>query len=282
MRQINTVSELRAACKTLRADNETIGLVMTMGNLHDGHLALVDKAKELADHVIATIFVNPMQFDKADDLAAYPRTLREDSEKLERAGVEIVFVPSNEEIYPNGADGNAKITVPGFVDRLEGQSRPGHFVGVATVVNKVFNMVNPDFSIFGEKDIQQLVMIQKMVKDLNMPIEVIGLPTKREADGLAMSSRNGYLTKEQRAIAPSFNAILSDLVRKIQNKNDDFRQLESDAMQSLVDAGFGRDYVEVCRYEDFEPAKKGDENLIVVAAAWLGKARLIDNIRVPR
>lgn len=282
MRQINTVSDLRAACETLRAENESIGLVMTMGNLHAGHLALVEKAKELADHVIATIFVNPMQFDKADDLAAYPRTLLEDSEKLERLGVEILFVPNDEEIYPNGAESNTKVSVPGFVDRLEGQSRPGHFVGVATVVNKVFNMVNPDFSIFGEKDIQQLVMIQKMVKDLNMPIDVVGLPTEREPDGLAMSSRNGYLTEAERAIAPSFNAILSNLVKQIPNEKNNFRQLESNAIEALIDAGFGRDYVEICRYEDFEPANPGDENLIVVAAAWLGKARLIDNIRVPR
>jgi len=282
MRQVNTVSDLRAACKVWRERGETIGLVMTMGNLHAGHLALVEKAKELADHVVATIFVNPMQFDKADDLAAYPRTLTEDSRKLEHAGVEILFVPSDKEIYPNGAASNAQVTVPGFVDRLEGQSRPGHFVGVATVVNKVFNMVNPDVSVFGEKDIQQLVMIQKMVKDLNMPIDVVGLATKREADGLAMSSRNGYLTEAERAIAPAFNAVLSELVKSLRTEKTDYRQLESNALQALEDAGFGRDYVEICRYEDFEPAILGDKNLIVVAAAWLGKARLIDNIRVPR
>ncbi len=282
MRQVNTVSDLRAVCKAWRGKRETIGLVMTMGNLHAGHLALVSKARELADHVVATIFVNPMQFDKADDLAAYPRTLLEDSQKLERAGVEILFAPSNEEIYPNGAASNVQILVPGFVDRLEGQSRPGHFIGVATVVNKVFNMVNPDVSIFGEKDIQQLVMIQKMVKDLNMPICVVGLATEREPDGLAMSSRNGYLSKEERAIAPAFNAILSDLVELVKTEKSDYRQMELNAMQALVDAGFGRDYVEICRYEDFEPAQPGDENLIVVAAAWLGKARLIDNIRVPQ
>jgi len=185
--------------------------------------------------------------------------------------VEVLFVPADDEIYPRGADANTKVTVPGFVDRMEGQSRPGHFVGVATVVNKVFNMVNPDAAIFGEKDIQQLAMIQKMVADLNMPINVVGMPTKREKDGLAMSSRNGYLTPDQRAIAPTFNAILRKTVESMQNDTVSFRQLEADAIDALEAAGFGR----------FEPASRGDSGLIVIAAAWLGKARLIDNVRVP-
>lgn len=280
MKTVNSVVELRRICKQWRSKNETIGLVMTMGNLHEGHLALVAEAAKHTEHIVATIFVNPMQFDREEDLVAYPRTFEEDSALLLDAGVELLFAPAVEEIYPSDIKHATQVHVPGFVDRLEGQSRPGHFVGVATVVNKVFNMVRPDVSVFGQKDIQQLLMIQKMARDLNMPIDVIGLPTVREDDGLAMSSRNNYLTPEQRSIAPEFNGVLTRLVERIGSGGGDYRQLEIDAIEALEQAGFGRDYVEICKASDFEPAQEGDQDLIVVAAAWLGKARLIDNIRV--
>ncbi len=281
MQTISSVAELRLACQQWRTNNKKIGLVMTMGNLHDGHMALVHEAAKFTDHVIATIFVNPMQFDRAEDLAAYPRTLEQDSQMCEEAGVELLFTPSIEEIYPAPIDTVSQVRVPGFVDRLEGSSRPGHFVGVATVVNKVFNMVMPDVTVFGQKDIQQLLMIQKMVRDLNMPIDVIGLPTVRDPDGLAMSSRNNYLNEQERAIAPKFNQVLTKLVNRVVAGQTNYRELENDAIEELLEYGFGRDYVEICKIEDFQPADEGDQNLIVVAAAWMGKARLIDNIKIP-
>lgn len=282
MDTISSVADLRQACQQWRNAGERIGLVMTMGNLHEGHIALVHEAAKTTDHVITTIFVNPMQFDREEDLKAYPRTLEQDSKMCEEAGVAILFTPSVKEIYPAPIDTVSQVHVPGFVDRLEGSSRPGHFVGVATVVNKVFNMVMPDVTVFGQKDIQQLLMIQKMVRDLNMPIEVIGLPTVRETDGLAMSSRNNYLNEQERATAPKFNQVLTEIVNRVTNGETDYRGLENQAMEELLSCGFGKDYVEICRIEDFQPAQAGDDNLIVVAAAWMGSARLIDNIQIPQ
>ncbi len=281
MQIMSKIDDLRHQCKQWQSNNKSIGLVMTMGNLHAGHMELIKAAGKHADQVIVTNFVNPMQFDREEDLRAYPRTMEQDTLLLEKAKVALLFAPTVEEIYPSEIEQVSQVQVPGFVDRLEGQARPGHFVGVATVVTKVFNMVQPDVAVFGEKDIQQLLMIQKMVRDLNMPIDVIGLPTVRESDGLAMSSRNNYLNDEERSIAPKFHQVLSKIVKRVEAGETDYRALENEAIEELLGYGFGKDYIEICRIHDFEPAQAGDKNLVVVAAAWLGKARLIDNIKIP-
>ena len=207
MNTVKTVRELRAAVARARSEGKRIGFVPTMGNLHSGHMALVTKAAQRVDFVVASIFVNPLQFGAGEDLDKYPRTLAADQEKLLQAGCHLLFAPSAEEMYPDGMAGQTRVSVPHLAEGLCGASRPGHFEGVATVVSKLFNMVQPDLAVFGQKDFQQLAVIRALVHDLNMPIQIIGEPTVRAADGLALSSRNGFLDEEQRAVAPAAQAI---------------------------------------------------------------------------
>jgi pantoate--beta-alanine ligase len=274
---IEHIDALRAQIKTWRRAGETIAFVPTMGNLHAGHLALVKRAQQLGSKVVASIFVNPAQFDRKEDLAAYPRTLAEDCAQLQAVGTDMVFTPTPAMMYPSGGLAT-RVEVPGVSQLLEGASRPGHFTGVSTVVCKLFNLVQPDVAVFGEKDFQQLMLIRHMVRDLDMDIHIEGLPTVREADGLAMSSRNGYLTAAERHLAPEFNRILREVVDALHKGRQDYASLQADAMKSLELNGFRPDYVEIRRAVDLLPPAVGEMGLVVLGAAWLGKARLIDNI----
>ena len=271
------ISSLRKQVKQWKQQGQTIAFVPTMGNLHRGHVELVTEAGKRADKVIVSIFVNPIQFDKKADLAAYPQTLDEDKEKLKSAGCDLVFTPSVDAIYPDG-EATTRVEVPILGEILEGKSRVGHFSGVSTIVNKLFNMVMPDISIFGQKDFQQLMLVKTMVADLNMPIDIIGIATVRESDGLAMSSRNGYLTAEERSIAALFQKQLQRIVSEIKKGNRDFIALQSKAANALNKAGFKSDYIEVRRVKDLKIASVDDKELVLLGAVWLGKARLLDNI----
>ncbi|RBP26450.1 pantothenate synthetase [Marinobacter pelagius] len=282
MRTIHSLKELRTILRGYRRQDKTIGLVPTMGNLHEGHISLVRKAAESADVVVTTIFVNPMQFGANEDLDKYPRTLADDQEKLEAAGNTLVFAPPVEEIYPEGLAQQTKVIVPEVSDGHCGASRPGHFEGVATVVTMLFNMVQPDLAVFGEKDFQQLAVIRKMTRDLFMPVEIIGAPTVREDDGLAKSSRNGYLSEEERKIAPIVFRTLEATVEKLANGRTDFNALESEAEQSLSAAGLRPDYFNIVNSLTLKPASPDDHELTILVAAFLGTTRLIDNLSVTR
>ncbi len=278
MNTVKTVRELRAAIARARAEGKRIGFVPTMGNLHSGHVALVEKASQRADFVVASIFVNPLQFGPNEDLAKYPRTLAADQEKLVSAGCHLLFAPTPEEMYPQGMDDQTRISVPVVSEGLCGGSRPGHFEGVATVVAKLFNMVQPDLAIFGEKDFQQLAVIRKLVRDLNLPVQIFGEPTVRADDGLALSSRNGYLSAEQRQVAPQLFATLKDMADSICGGRDDFSRLTLDGLKHLEKAGFRPDYLEIREAGSLRPAQAGDKELVILVAAYLGTTRLIDNL----
>jgi len=271
---------VQACLSDWRATGERIALVPTMGNLHAGHLALVERAKQLADRVVATIFVNPMQFDRRHDLDAYPRTLEDDSAKLQAAGTDLLFAPEVSTIYPEPLETTTQVRVPGVSERLEGTSRAGHFTGVATVVCKLFNMVQADVAVFGEKDYQQLLVIRKMVADLNIPVKIGSVATMRESDGLAMSSRNGYLTPAERAIAPELYKVLQFMQAELSVNADKIIKIQEKGLYMLRNAGFEPDYLEVCEPDSLLPAKPEDSSLVILAAAWLGKARLIDNLSI--
>ena len=278
MNTVKTVLELRAAVARARGEGKRIAFVPTMGNLHEGHVALVEKAGQRADFVVASIFVNPLQFGPNEDLAKYPRTLVADQEKLVAAGCQLLFHPDVEEMYPHGQEGQTRVSVPGVSEGLCGGSRPGHFEGVATVVTKLFNMVQPDLAVFGEKDFQQLAVIRTLVRDLNMPIQIIGEPTVRAEDGLALSSRNGYLSAEQRAAAPALYRTLQQLASAIRDGNRDFAQLIETGQASLVSAGFRPDYLEIREASSLRPAEANDTQLVILGAAFMGTTRLIDNL----
>lgn len=278
MNTVKTVLELRAAVARARGEGKRIAFVPTMGNLHEGHVALVEKAGQRADFVVASIFVNPLQFGPNEDLAKYPRTLVADQEKLVAAGCQLLFHPDVEEMYPHGQEGQTRVSVPGVSKGLCGGSRPGHFEGVATVVTKLFNMVQPDLAVFGEKDFQQLAVIRTLVRDLNMPIQIIGEPTVRAEDGLALSSRNGYLSAEQRAAAPALYRTLQQLASAIRDDNRDFAQLIEAGQASLVSAGFRPDYLEIREASSLRPAEANDTQLVILGAAFMGTTRLIDNL----
>jgi pantoate--beta-alanine ligase len=282
MNIVRTVRELRAAVAHARSEDKRIGFVPTMGNLHDGHAALVEKASQRVDFVVASIFVNPLQFGPTEDLASYPRTLEADKERLLQAGCNLLFAPSVEEIYPQGLAGQTLVRVSGVSEGLCGASRPGHFDGVATVVCKLFNMVQPDLAIFGQKDFQQLAVIRTLVSDLNMPIQIIGEPTVRAADGLALSSRNGYLDESQRSAAPIIYRTLSSMAAAIQAGEVNFNNLVSAALKALTAAGLRPDYLEIREANSLKPASPDDQQLVILAAAFLGNTRLIDNIAVSR
>jgi pantoate--beta-alanine ligase len=280
MRTYTLNAQLQRALREERARGNTIAFVPTMGNLHEGHLDLVRRARELCDTVVVSIFVNPMQFGPNEDLDAYPRTLTADKEKLFAEGVQHLFAPDVEEIYPEGMGAQTAITVPALSDTLCGASRPGHFTGVATVVSKLFNIVQPDVAVFGEKDFQQLSIIRKMVKDLCMPIDIVGVPTARDEDGLALSSRNGYLTPEERKKAPLLNQLLMECREAIACGFDNFRELEAHARLKLIQAGFEPDYFEIRDARTLDEVTENTEEVAILAAARLGKPRLIDNVRL--
>jgi pantoate--beta-alanine ligase len=257
-----------------------VGFVPTMGNLHAGHLSLVREARQHADRVIVSIFVNPMQFGGGEDFDSYPRTLERDAAMLEDEGADLLFAPSANTIYPIPQDQQTRVEVPGLSDIFCGASRPGHFVGVATVVCKLLNMVRPDVAVFGKKDFQQLMVIRRMVEDLAMPVQIMGVDTLREADGLAMSSRNGYLTESERQVAPSLYQVLTELRDALVNGDRDFAGLERQGSERLNERGLKTDYLAIRRAEDLALPEVADRELVVLAAAYLGKARLIDNLEV--
>lgn len=280
MNTVKTVRELRAAIARARGEGKRIGFVPTMGNLHSGHAALVTTAAQCADFVVASIFVNPLQFGANEDLDKYPRTLAADQERLLQAGCNLLFAPTVEEMYPDGMAVQTRVSVPNLSEGLCGASRPGHFEGVATVVSKLFNMVQPDLAVFGEKDYQQLAVIRAMVRDLNMPIQIIGEPTVRAEDGLALSSRNGYLTAEQRATAPVVYRTLQQIGDALSRGQRDFAALVADGQAQLTAAGLRPDYLQVRHALTLRPAMVDDRDLVILVAAYLGNTRLIDNLYV--
>ncbi|ENA7451582.1 pantoate--beta-alanine ligase [Escherichia coli] len=274
---IETLPLLRQQIRRLRMEGKRVALVPTMGNLHDGHMKLVDEAKARADVVVVSIFVNPMQFDRPEDLARYPRTLQEDCEKLNKRKVDLVFAPSVKEIYPNGTETHTYVDVPGLSTMLEGASRPGHFRGVSTIVSKLFNLVQPDIAYFGEKDFQQLALIRKMVADMGFDIEIVGVPIMRAKDGLALSSRNGYLTAEQRKIAPGLYKVLSSIADKLQAGERDLDEIITIAGQELNEKGFRADDIQIRDADTLLEVSETSKRAVILVAAWLGDARLIDN-----
>ncbi|EEW2532081.1 pantoate--beta-alanine ligase [Escherichia coli] len=274
---IETLPLLRQQIRRLRMEGKRVALVPTMVNLHDGHMKLVDEAKARADVVVVSIFVNPMQFDRPEDLARYPRTLQEDCEKLNKRKVDLVFAPSVKEIYPNGTETHTYVDVPGLSTMLEGASRPGHFRGVSTIVSKLFNLVQPDIACFGEKDFQQLALIRKMVADMGFDIEIVGVPIMRAKDGLALSSRNGYLTAEQRKIAPGLYKVLSSIADKLQVGERDLDEIITIAGQELNEKGFRADDIQIRDADTLLEVSETSKRAVILVAAWLGDARLIDN-----
>lgn len=277
---VHALPDLREIIRHWRRQGHTIALVPTMGNLHGGHISLLARARELADRTVVSIFVNPIQFGKGEDYERYPSTLAEDSRKLSANGLDLLFAPDLKQLYPGGTGVDTRITVPQLSDILCGKFRPGHFSGVATVVAKLFANVEPDVALFGEKDYQQVLVIKRMVKDLCFPVRVLGMPIVREADGLAMSSRNAYLSAAERALAPVIYQELQRAATRLKRGEANVAQVEVGGMRALQQAGLKPEYFSVRRAEDLGEPKRGDAELQILAAAWLGKARLIDNIRV--
>lgn len=278
---IETIPLLRREIRRWRQEGKRIALVPTMGNLHQGHLTLVEEAKARADVVVVSVFVNPMQFDRPDDLARYPRTLQEDCEKLTRLGVDLVFAPSEKEVYPKGLEQQTYVDVPSLSTMLEGASRPGHFRGVSTIVSKLFNLIQPDIACFGEKDFQQLALIRKMVSDLNFDIDIVGVPIVRDPDGLALSSRNGYLTADERRLAPRLYNIMSHLATQLENGERNIDELLEQATSRLREAGLQPDELFVRDADTLLDVNVDTKTAVILVSAWSGKARLIDNMRVP-
>ena len=274
---IETLPLLRQHIRRLRQEGKRIALVPTMGNLHDGHMKLVDTAKASADVVVATLFVNPMQFDRAEDLARYPRTLQDDCEKLNKRKVDLVFAPAAAEIYPQGTESQTYVDVPGLSTMLEGASRPGHFRGVSTIVSKLFNLIQPDVACFGEKDFQQLALIRKMVADMGYDIEIIGVPIMRAKDGLALSSRNGYLSAEQRKIAPGLYKVMNRAAEKLAAGERNLDEIIAIAGQELNEKGFRADDIQIRDADTLLALTENSQRAVILMAAWLGEARLIDN-----
>ncbi len=275
MQIIHTIAQLRA----WRKNAGQVAFVPTMGNLHEGHLALVKAAHQHAQQVVVSIFVNRLQFGQGEDFASYPRTLEPDAAKLQDAGVAVLFAPNEQELYPHVTQAY-NVEPPNIQNELCGAFRPGHFRGVATVVAKLFNIVEADVACFGKKDYQQLAVIRGMVADLNMNIDIVAVDTGRAADGLALSSRNGYLSEAERAQAPQLYQALRHIADAIAQGRQDYAVLEQDAVTQLTDAGWQVDYVEVRHAGNLQVAHAGDSHVVVLAAARLGKTRLIDNIEV--
>lgn len=280
MQQISDITPLREKRRIWQTERKTIAFVPTMGNLHQGHLHLVEQAKQHADIVVVSIFVNPLQFGPDEDLEAYPRTMEQDKAALEKLGVDLLFTPNSQDIYSRGLEKQTFVEVPGLSYMICGASRPGHFRGVATIVCKLFNMVQPNMAFFGEKDFQQLQVIKAMVTDLSMNLQIFGVPTVREADGLAMSSRNHYLKEQERAIAPKLYQCLQTLQNAVEGGRRDFSLLISHSRQQLNEAGFKVDYIEIRSIDTLLSPGHEETELVILAAAFLGKTRLIDNIQV--
>lgn len=277
---IETILLLRQQIRRWRQDSKRIAFVPTMGNLHEGHITLVNEARARGDVVVVSIFVNPMQFDRPDDLVRYPRTLQEDCEKLTRCGVDAVFSPAPTEVYPQGMGKHTTVVVPEISTILEGASRPGYFRGVSTIISKLFNLIQPDVACFGEKDYQQLALTRKMVADMGYDMDIVGIPTVRATDGLALSSRNGYLTAEERKIAPQLNKIMNTLAEQLGNGERNVDELLNKAAESLRVLGFIPDELFICDANTLQPLTTNSQHAVVLMAAWLGAARLIDNQRV--
>ncbi len=280
MKTVETLAALRAEVQAAKDAGKKVGFVPTMGNLHEGHMILVDQAAQECDFVVSSIFVNPLQFNDIDDLGRYPRTLTADQQHLKDRDCDLLFYPSVEEMYPDGQDNQSRVTVPVVSEGLCGASRPGHFDGVSTVVSKLFNMVMPDSAFFGEKDYQQLAVIRKMVHDLNMAINIVGVTTCREENGLAMSSRNNYLSDRERDQAGHIFKELNHTIEAIKGGNKNYFDLTQQGKINLIKQGFKPDYFEVRNAQTLKPANENDSQVVVLVAAILGKARLIDNIRV--
>lgn len=280
MERFDTSAALRTSVASWRKAGQRVAFVPTMGNLHRGHLSLVQSARQEADRVVVSIFVNPLQFGPSEDFARYPRTLEQDLSALQSVGSDALYTPSVADIYPRDLATMTFVEVPGLSDILCGAFRPGHFRGVATVVNKLFNLVQPDVAIFGEKDFQQVMVIRRMVDDLALPVRIISASTTREDDGLAMSSRNGYLSAEQRPVASRVFATLRDIRDCILRGDHNYAALEAKGFAALEAAGFRPDYFTIRRVADLSPPAGADMDLVVLCAAYLGTTRLIDNLRV--
>jgi pantoate--beta-alanine ligase len=280
LREVSTPAEARAWRSERREAGERIAFVPTMGNLHRGHLSLVRLAREYAERVVVSIFVNPTQFAEDEDYGAYPRTPEDDRELLREAGVDLLFTPSAETVYPFGETAATRLHVPGLSEDLCGRFRPGHFDGVATVVCRLFCMVMPDVAVFGQKDYQQFLIIRRMTRDLSMPIGIVLAPTVREDDGLAFSSRNRYLSEAERRAAPELHGALGEIRESLLTGDRDYAALEERALARLAVAGFEPDYVGVRDARDLRAPSAQTRELVVLAAARLGRARLIDNLLV--
>ncbi len=276
MLTVNTIADLRQTLNAWRAQRLRIAFVPTMGNLHAGHLKLVNAAQNEADKVIVSIFVNPTQFGVGEDFASYPRTEEEDRQKLAEVQTDLLFLPVVSELYPDNSQ--TVVSVKALASIHCGVSRPGHFDGVATVVNKFFNIVQPEVALFGQKDYQQLLVIKTMVRDFNIPVEIKSVDTARENDGLALSSRNGYLTPDERKLASQLYQTLCMAKDEVLDGNKSFAAIEDKASDQLRGVGFNPDYFIICNAENLQPALRGQQNLVILAAAKLGRTRLIDNI----
>jgi pantoate--beta-alanine ligase len=282
MDTVTTIAAVRAQVREWRRQGLRVAFVPTMGNLHAGHVSLIEAARRHGERFVASIFVNPMQFGPNEDFAHYPRTPLEDARMLAEAGCSLMFSPEVREIYPHGAERVTRVEVPGLSRILDGEFRPGHFEGVATVVAKLFHVVEPDVAIFGEKDFQQLTVIRRMVAELCMPVEIIGAPTVRAPDGLALSSRNQYLTEAERKLAPTIYATLEAAAQRLRAGDGEFSSIEREGLQALERAGFRPEYFAVRQAADLATPAAGARALVVLTAARLGKARLIDNVQVTR
>lgn len=280
MLEVSISEALREQLDDWRHSGEHIALVPTMGNLHDGHLSLVSLAREHAERVVVSIFVNPTQFGETDDFDQYPRTLERDKRRLKRVKADLLFVPDVETMYPFGIDNATSVTVPVITAEFCGVFRPGHFDGVTSVVSRLFNIVQPDVAIFGQKDFQQQLVIRRLVDDLRLPLQIVSGATQREADGLALSSRNQYLSDEERAVAPTLYSVLQGIGNDLQAGKRNYTELEQQAMDVLSDAGFDPEYVGIRRAENLQLPDRDNDEIVILAAVRLGAARLIDNIIV--
>ena len=280
MLQVTKKEALRSTIRDWHQQGQSVALVSTMGNLHEGHLQLVKQAQQLADKVVVSIFVNPTQFVAGEDFETYPRTIEDDMTHLEAINTDLTFFPDVDEVYSDGLESEIQLVAPELGDIFCGAFRPGHFNGVATVVKKLLKMVQPDIAIFGNKDYQQLLVIKKLVADQNLPVEIIGAEIVRETSGLALSSRNRYLSQQEKEIAAELYQTLSGIAEAVKAGNTDYQYLEAEAIEYLDNKGFKTEYLSIKNAENLTEPAAGE--LVVLAAVWLGKARLIDNIQIRR
>jgi len=280
METVTTIAAVRESVRRWRNEGRRVAFVPTMGNLHAGHVSLIEAARRYGDRFVASIFVNPMQFGPNEDFAHYPRTPQQDERMLAEAGCNLMFMPDVSEIYPSGSERATRVDVPALSSILDGEFRPGHFAGVSTIVATLFHIVEPDVAVFGEKDFQQLTIVRRMVADLCMPVEIVGAPTVRDTDGLAMSSRNQYLTPTERPVAPRIYQALTAAADRLRAGETDFAVIERSGLGALTAAGMKPDYFAVRRAQDLGAPQADTSHLVVLTAARLGKARLIDNIQV--